>query len=259
MKKLLLATAAFAALSTAASAADLPRKSVAPVIAVPLFTWTGFYVGLNAGYAWNDSKLDVSGNPSPAAFGAPPFSFKGNPDGFIGGAQIGYNYQFNAIVVGIEADIQYSSIKKTFGVLGLPIIGGFQPNSISENASKMEWFGTIRGRLGFTPIDRLLIYATGGVIFADVKNNTRTHYNNQVGQTFNYVGSSGSSRTGYVVGGGLEYAFTNNLTAKLEYMYYDLGKTTHLSLPVAANPPFSLNTQVKTTGQLVRVGVNYKF
>jgi outer membrane immunogenic protein len=258
----LTAAASLLALSiaTGASAADLPRKSVAPVFVAPAFTWTGFYVGLNAGYGWGESKVDVSQNPSSALFGADPFGYKVKPDGFIGGAQIGYNYQINAFVVGIEADFQFSTMKKSNGLQGLPLNpAGIQPISRSDTESKMDYFGTIRARLGFTPMDRLLIYGTGGVMFAQVKNESATQYNNVVfDPAFRYVGSSSSMKTGYVVGAGAEYAFTNNITAKIEYLYYDLGKQNYIGLRTGA-PTFSLNYNVKTTGNIVRAGVNYKF
>ncbi len=262
MSKALFAAASLLALTIAsgASAADLPRKSVAPVFVAPAFTWTGFYVGLNAGYGWGESKVDVTQNPSSAAFGAIPFGYTAKPDGFIGGAQIGYNYQINAFVVGIEADFQFSTMKKTGGVQGLPLTaGGFQPISASQTESKMDYFGTIRGRVGFTPIDRLLVYGTGGVMFANIKNDSFTQYADVVfNPAFRYVGSSSSSKTGYVLGAGAEYAFTNNITAKIEYLYYDLGKSNYIGLRTgAAN--FSVNYDVKNTGNIVRAGVNYKF
>jgi outer membrane immunogenic protein len=261
-RKSLTAAASLLALSlaTGASAADLPRKSVAPVFAVPVFTWTGFYVGLNAGYGWGESKVDVTQNPNSALFGANPFGYSVKPDGFIGGAQIGYNLQFNALVVGIEADFQFSTMKKSNGFQGLPLNpAGVQAISRSDTTSKMDYFGTIRARLGFTPMDRLLIYGTGGVMFAQMKNDSTTQYNNvPFDPAFRYIGSSSSTKTGYVVGAGAEYAFTNNITAKIEYLYYDLGKQNYIGLRTGpAN--FSLNYDVKNTGNIVRAGVNYKF
>jgi outer membrane immunogenic protein len=262
MKKLVLLASSLVLSVGAASAADLPRKSVAPVFApVPVFTWTGFYVGLNAGYGFGESNVDASQNPSSAGFGANPFGYKVKPDGFIGGAQIGYNYQVNSIVFGLEADFQISTMKKTGGIVGLPLNPtGLQALSPSDTTSKMDWFGTIRGRIGFTPVDRLLIYGTGGVMFAGMKNETTTQYSGPAfNPAFRYVGSSNSSGVGYVVGAGLEYAFTNNWTMKAEYLYYDLGKQNYLGSPLAANPPFSLNYSVKNTGNIVRAGLNYKF
>jgi outer membrane immunogenic protein len=264
MRKMIISTASLLALTlaTGALAADLPRKTVAPVFAqVPAFSWTGFYVGLNAGYGFGETKVNVTQNPSSALFGANPFDYKTKPAGFIGGAQIGYNYQINAFVLGIEGDFQFSTMKKSGGVVGLPLNpAGFQAASYSDTESKMDYFGTLRARLGFVPMDRLMIYGTGGLMFANVKNNSVTQYNNVVfDPAFRYAGSASSMKTGYVVGAGAEYAFTNNITAKLEYLYYDLGKQNYFGARVAGVNGFSLNYQTKNTGNIVRAGVNYKF
>jgi outer membrane immunogenic protein len=246
---------------TAASAADLPRKSVAPTFAaVPAFSWTGFYVGLNGGYGFGESRIGVTQNPSSALFGADPFSYKSKPAGFIGGVQAGYNYQFNNIVLGVEADLQYSGMRKTGRIQGLPLNpAGIQAISASETQSKMEYFGTLRARLGFVPAEQLMIYATGGVMFASMKNNSFTQYNNAVfDPAFRYIGSSGSSGVGYVVGAGLEYALTNNWTMKAEYLYYDLGKRSYVGVSTPATA-FTVNYSVRNSGNIIRAGVNYKF
>jgi outer membrane immunogenic protein len=252
----LTAAASLLALSiaTGASAADLPRKSVAPVFAqVPAFTWTGFYVGLNAGYGWGDFKRDVASNPvgfitSPAinAFASRTTS----ADGFVGGGQIGYNYQFGSVVVGLEADIQFADIKKSIGpdqIFGLP------PGNRLTSSSKLEWFGTVRPRLGFA-FDRFLVYATGGLAYGSVK----------VSDSYAFVGgpalaSSSDTRFGYALGGGVEYAFTNNLTLRAEYLYLDLGKKGYASPNVVGFANTDIQHNNKTTLSVVRAAVNYKF
>ena len=183
MKKILLSSVALLGLSAGAFAADLPsRRAPAPVIAaVPVFTWTGFYLGVNAGYGWNDSDSITLSN------GAVITSVDDSEGGFVGGAQAGYNYQIGSFVVGVEGDIQYADFGGASYVI--PGVGTFDDNSD-------DWFGTVRARAGVA-FDRALIYATGGFAFAD-------------------------DRNGWTVGGGLEYAITNNLSAKVEGLYVNL-------------------------------------
>ncbi len=253
MKKFFLASVACAALSTAASAADLPRKSVAPVVAVPMFTWTGFYLGLNAGYGWADFKRSVSASPvgfgNPAAINA--FASRSvSADGFVGGAQVGYNYQIGSFVVGIEADFQFSDLKKSTGPD--QVIGVAPPRLISTT-SRIEWFGTVRPRIGVA-FDRLLVYATGGLAYGSVK--TGDTYNWPTGVS---TVTASDTRAGYVVGAGLEYAFTSNLTVKAEYLYADFGKKSYVSAPIPGNPNSDVSHSVSTTLNVVRAGINYKF
>jgi len=182
MKKILLSSVALLGLATGAMAADLPsRRAPAPVIAaVPVFTWTGFYVGVNAGYGWNTDDSVVIGG----------VRYDIDDDGgFVGGAQVGYNYQVGSFVVGLEGDIQYADFGGDRVVLADNTIVDF------DNG---DWFGTVRARAGVA-FDRALIYVTGGFAFAD-------------------------DATGWTVGGGLEYAFTDNLSAKVEGLYVNLDR-----------------------------------
>jgi outer membrane immunogenic protein len=255
--KQLVLTSAFAvlALSSASYAADFTAETTA------VYEWSGFYAGLNAGYGFGGTTVNVTQNPNSVLFGADPFDYKINPAGFIGGAQVGYNYQVNAFVFGVEGDFQFSSIKKTDGIVGLPLNpSGSQPISASETKSTIDYFGTLRARLGYTPTDRFMIYGTGGLIFANVQNESFTQYNNAIfDPSFRYVGSESSLKTGFVIGAGTEYAFTNKITAKLEYLYYDLGKQTYTGTPLSGVSAFSVNYQTKNVGNIVRVGLNYKF
>jgi outer membrane immunogenic protein len=178
MKKILLASVALFGFAGAASAADLPVRSAPPapiIAAAPIFTWTGFYVGVNAGYGWSNDDFD--------AFDAADVDDDG---GFVGGAQVGYNYQIGSFVVGLEGDIQYAD----FGRDGA---FDFDGDGADDDFDSSDWFGTVRARAGVA-FGQALIYATGGFAFADDSN-------------------------GWVVGGGLEYAFTNNLSAKIEGLY----------------------------------------
>ena len=138
--------------ASAAFAADLPSSAPAPapVYAAPIFTWTGFYAGVNAGYSWNNSDLRVSHLPTQAAFGADPYSRSIGNHGFIGGAQVGYNVQSGNLVYGLEADFQGASANKANNFGPLAAFGGApQPGSSGRARARLKSLGTVRGRLGW--------------------------------------------------------------------------------------------------------------
>ncbi|MFA6967781.1 outer membrane beta-barrel protein [Bosea sp. (in: a-proteobacteria)] len=219
MKKFLLSSVAAIVLvgAGAASAADLPSRKgpvVAPIHA-PIFTWTGFYVGANAGYGFGNVNAGT-------VFGGRTVSI-GDLDGFVGGGQVGYNYQVGQIVLGAEADFQGADLSTGSNAFG--------------DSVRTEYFGTVRARVGFA-VDRFLPYITGGWAYGNVKT------------TIGGLGSTDKTHTGgYAIGGGLEYAFTNNWTAKVEYLYVDLGEKNVLNSGVKVGTDFSV----------VRAGLNYKF
>lgn len=216
MKKYLLASVAALGLvaAGAASAADLPSRKgpiAAPVYMPPAFTWTGFYVGANAGYGWGNVNANGWANV-------------GDLDGFVGGGQVGYNYQMGQFVVGLEADLQAADLSSgnNLGLIGV----------------KTEYFGTVRARVGVA-FDRFMPYITGGWAYGNVKTSLP-------GIGF----SSDRSHTGgFAVGGGLEYAVTNNLIAGVEYLYVDLGEKNILGA----------GTKVGTDFSVVRARLSYKF
>ncbi|MFC7396964.1 outer membrane protein [Chelatococcus sp. GCM10030263] len=241
MKKVLLAgvaTAGLLASGFAAFAADLPSRQVAPVapIVVPIFTWTGFYVGVNAGYGWNTNSDDEVFIPGVGYAGT-----DSNDGGFVGGGQIGYNYQFGQFVAGVEADIQYADLNSDDN--GSYYAGNYGAGYGSHG---IEWFGTVRARLGFA-IDRALIYATGGFAYGGGGNGSGGYYDGY------YYDNGDDVRTGWTLGGGLEYAFTDNLTARVEGLYVNLGKED--------GNIFSgvYNNRKDTEFAVVRAGLNYKF
>jgi outer membrane immunogenic protein len=207
MKKILLSSVALLGLATGALAADLPsRRAPAPIIAaVPVFTWTGFYVGVNAGYGWSNNDFD-----------AVDLADEDDDGGFVGGAQVGYNYQIGSFVVGLEGDVQYADFGRE-GVFDFDGDGVFD-----DDFNSSDWFGTVRARAGVA-FDRALIYATGGFAFAD-------------------------DATGWTVGGGVEYAFTNNLSAKIEGLYVNLEGDDDF-------PGFDNETDFG----VVRAGLNFRF
>jgi outer membrane immunogenic protein len=241
MKKILLSSVALLGLTAGAVAADLPsRYAPAPVVAaVPVFTWTGFYVGAQAGYAWGEDspRLYFNGENVTSALIGQDTDF--DTDGFVGGVHAGYNVQFGSIVAGVEADIEAAGIEgdRTYTVLGTA-------DTVSAS-SDINFQGSLRARLGVA-FDRALIYATGGVAFANIEN------------TYSAFGVSRSfddMQWGWTIGAGVEYAITNNLTARAEYRYTQYDNFNTRTDFIAANASVQQEPEFHT----VRVGVSYKF
>jgi len=202
-------------IASSATAADLPRQvNKAPAYAPPVgYNWTGLYIGLNAGYGWTGSN-----------------SF-GDADGFVGGGQIGYNWQAagSPFVFGIEADIQGADLSNSATAAGITVTG------------KMNAFGTVRGRIGYA-WDRFMVYGTGGFAF------TRTELSATNGVV---TVSDDDWSSGYSLGGGIEWAAWDRWTAKVEYLYVDAGDVSLnlAGVPVSGDYNFSV----------VRAGLNYRF
>ena len=263
MNKFLLGTVALSALAvtTSAFAADMaPRMyaKAAPMVS-PMYNWSGFYAGLHAGYTFGErTNVATAGAPGNlvnidnVARGARSASVGLDRDGFIGGGQMGYNWQSNTPWVwGLEADISYTDVnsRRDFVTLnnGVPL-----NNSLS---SRMNYFGTVRGRVGYA-WDRTLVYATGGFAYGEVENNVSFFAPSNALQ---FIGRNRDTKTGYTVGGGIEHAWTGNWTVKAEYLYYDLGSN---DVAVAAVPGVGTGAYVsnfKNDGHIVRAGLNYKF
>lgn len=281
MKLTLIASAAFASLlvATSASAADLPAYTKAPAVAV-VYDWTGYYIGTNVGYSWGRGRTDgnVTGTQTVAtARGATPLtsvttalptlplSGRANVDGFIGGGQLGYNWQRGTWLFGLEGDIQYSNERKTGDVCtvaGCPV-----GSAVFNRDYKLDWFGTVRGRVGFLPAERILLYATGGLAYGGFSGASTTLPLD--------IGTWSSTRAGWTVGAGAEAALGSNWSVKFEYLYMDLGhvggsSATSTTVTTAANTPTQGVTTTTTTNlaylfntkftdHIVRVGLNYKF
>jgi outer membrane immunogenic protein len=227
---LLAATAALAIAASTAHAADLPsRYAPAPAYnALPVFTWTGFYAGLNAGYGWN---VGTSRYYDPA-FGAVAGRRGG---GFVGGAQAGYNYQFGMFVVGAEADLQYAAVGNKGASYGTTYFPGDSDG----------YFGTIRARAGVA-FDRAFVYGTGGFAYGDIGGNKGRD------AVLGYH-TGNETNGGWTLGGGAEYAITNNITAKVEGLYVDLDTKDNYVLGGRARVDRDAEFGV------FRAGVNYKF
>jgi outer membrane immunogenic protein len=255
MTKGILATLALVALGGTAFAADLPSRK-GPVFApvAPIFTWTGFYVGVNAGVLFTDNDIRTIGNAANTianvATNRRPGSLSISDEAFTIGGQVGYNYQIGNIVLGAEADLNYVDLKSSSSFLS-------SVGDPSTYRQELDYLGTVRLRIGYA-FDRALIYATGGLAYGDAKNSVN-FFANTPGNPLQFAGSKSDVEVGYAVGGGVEYAFTNNISLKAEYLYYDLGKS---NVVVNAIPGVGLNSytaRFRNDGHIVRAGLNYRF
>ncbi len=237
MKRIVLSLFAATAMTAAASAADLPRRAQ-PAYIAPVFTWTGFYAGLNAGYGFfNDENLDGV------------YSNNKSEGGFVGGGQFGYNYQMGSIVLGLEADIQYASLSRKAFDSAYTRYGYVD----GEFKNEVSWYGTVRPRIGFVPMDRLMIFVTGGLAYGQVENSVSVVARNG---SYNAQESKDDTRIGWTVGAGAEYAVTNNITVRGEYAYVDLGSKDQAFFAGREIPAY-LSTN--NNFHVVRAAVNYKF
>jgi outer membrane immunogenic protein len=235
----------------------------------PAFSWTGVYFGLNAGWLGADNTMVNAATPGVdptvdvqdlATLATGDFSL-GNKSGFIGGAEIGYNYQFNNWVAGIEADIQ--------GIAGQAVNASItsSPGTLSSTLNgsmDTKWLGTLRGRLGFLPAPTLLVYGTGGLAYSEIQATTAlSQSDSSIVFTGSGTGGDGFAQlvTGWTAGGGVEWMFTQNWTAKVEYLHYDLGTAsfTWQAQDTAVNVGDiyqNETTSVHNQGNIVRVGLN---
>ena len=199
-------------------------------------TWRGFYVGINGGYAWgsNDPVIVTGGSASGAMAAI-------DPEGWLGGGQIGYNAQFGRFVLGVEADMQGGNIEgTTAGIIGAP------PFAASAS-SELNWLSTIRARAGVST-GPVLLYATGGVAFADM--------DYALVGTDGTIAAGGDTLTGYAVGGGLEWAFAPNWSLKSEYLYVDLGDARIAGVDGGGAP---ISASFDNSFHTIRAGLNYRF
>lgn len=229
-----------------------------PVAVAPVFSWTGFYLGVNAGYGWNDRSGDIT-CVGPTGIPAGPGCQSDvlgtlRPQGALAGGQVGYNWQSGVIVFGAEADLQWSGIRQTstfFVGCCLPPLAN--PTAFASTATQdLRWFGTVRGRLGVAVAERGLLYGTAGLIYGEEAVNYSL-----IGAVVNYAASASSTRAGWTAGAGFEYAFTNNLTGKIEGLYYDMGSQT-ISFTNAITQ-YTENGTYRNRGALARAGLNWKF
>jgi outer membrane immunogenic protein len=241
------------AVSGQALAADLPPRSYnkAPAMAAPAINWSGLYIGGNVGYGWGNGNTAFSF----LNLDADNTALDTKSKGAIGGAQIGYNWQMGAIVAGLEADIQGSGIKSSRRSPFFDIDpGAFVPGEFLSTEQKLSWFGTVRGRLGATVTPDLLLYATGGLAYGHVDASGNIHFINP----FDFPGSVSKTKAGWTVGAGAEWMFARNWSAKVEYLYLDLGNVSAIG-PSTFTPDAAATYTWNTRENIVRAGVNYHF
>lgn len=248
MNRLLWAVFAFAASTSLATAADVPAESV--------FDWTGGYVGLNAGYGFSGNDVTVE------SVGPDPFpqtnvldvlgtnSFDLDSDGFVGGAQIGYNWQMDALVLGIEADAQYADVS------------GSEVATVGENGFKgsqeLEFFATLRARLGVAATEGVLIYGTGGIAAGKIDLDADLTHDGFSGDD-DWIAGKSSTRWGWTAGAGAEIMVSDSISLKAEYLYLDFSDTSFTAAgtedPEAEIVEFDFENQF----HVVRAGLNWHF
>lgn len=291
--RLAVALGALSVSSAAAIAADmsLPPRPYAPYApayyhSAVVYEWTGFYIGLSAGGGFGLGGIDNHVTSAFCTFGllgchpdqasstavaAVPGGFDTNPSGFIGGGQIGYNYQMGWFVWGVEADFSGADISgsksKTATTTSLDsIVPAVIINTISATANqKLDWLGTLRGRVGIVPFTPLLIYATGGLAYGQVSANVTLSEACSCGDASSTAAVSMSSTLwGWTAGGGVEWMFAPHWSLKGEFLYYNLGHVsanmtlTQLSGGVPLTT-IGITSTVDAKGDIARGGINYRF
>lgn len=244
-RRLLAAALCAGALAAgSAQAADLPRRAAPPPLLPipPVFTWTGFYAGANVGYGFTGQSSTFI-DPTYAATVTP----NGGRGGIVGGAQAGYNYQFtpgSGLVLGLETDIQGTNLTRgSTGTIGTTTYYNVSP--------KLDYLGTVRARVGYA-FDRWLVYGTGGLAYGG---GSKSSYASVYPYTL-----PDTSRIGYAIGGGVEYALTDHVSVKLEGLYVNLGKTSTGATYYDSTTAAYYGTGRSEAGfGLARAGLNYRF
>ncbi len=293
MKRIALIATAACLTATGALAADLPSRRAPPVYAapppIPVFTWTGVYIGANAGYAFDDhTDYQIGGNTPVTAnaifAGARPGGFQTRSSGFTGGGEIGYNFELKSSFLGGLGGLGSSVGNGVGGIFGLGnggLVGGLEADAAYTDLrsqgdylgttgldtnfqSRLDFLGTVRGRLGIA-FDRLLIFGTGGFAYGGMRDATNL-YNAAGANT--YTGYSDKIHTGVAYGGGIEYAIptasflnpfhSSAVTLKAEYLHYNLSNS-NVTVNNNVGTGQTYNENVRNNGNLVRGGINYKF
>jgi outer membrane immunogenic protein len=247
------------------------------------FNWSGPYVGLNAGYVidgktrFDRTTGDLPNNQAALDNNLRPTQQTVDGKGFTGGAQAGYNYALgagNGLVIGAEADLSYVDLSDTDTLSNTTNFGGGVTPSptpvtrVNEYRAKLGYLGTLRGRVGYA-FDRVMVYGTGGLAFGKVKRST-TFFGPNLPTTPFFTGSDSSTKVGYAVGGGVEFALPTQASANLagssavtlraEYLHFDLGRDKLRLDGVNGGATIGgYDSRVRTSGNLVRAAINYKF
>ena len=283
VRKLALAAAATSVLFSgvlctgAASAADMgapaPAYTKAPApVAAQIYDWTGFYVGGNFGGGWQDASFASTstscfvlncGDGLGHVGNDPAIQLAGTGSdtraGFAGGGQIGFNWQVNALVLGAEADIEAISGKLSIGGGPFPLASNLASTFTLTTTADATWVATVRGRVGFAA-DKWLLYATGGAAFTNLKL-AQSYTDNCCSSTPLTTFTASTTKTGYAVGGGVEYAISRIWSLRAEYLFaggFGSLSGSYLATANSGNSDFH-TVSAKLNIQQARVGLNYLF
>jgi outer membrane immunogenic protein len=251
MKRRLVIFVSVVALTASANAADMYSGGYKDSGYVPVNSWSGFYVGANGGYEWGGSNVSAFADAN--ASGVKSFDSNGG----FGGVQIGRNWQVNRMVLGVEADIQWADIKGNRSAHAS--VGGTAVTADARASSDLDWFGTVRGRVGYS-FNNALVYATAGLAYGGAKDTLSLTTGGTLPFTASFQSASKeSTEVGVALGGGLEYAFSPAWSLKGEYQYLDLG---HASEFLATRLRFGASSAAASsagdhTYHTVRLGINY--
>jgi outer membrane immunogenic protein len=249
MRKFLVVAGALTVLTVPALGADLPSTKAPPVaLPPPIFSWDGFYAGVQGGGGWSHES-GLWGDAMRR--GLSPYAI--NAGSGLAGGYVGYNWQFANLVLGLEGDgngviggpRSTTTVYNALGLNGNPV--GTNPYGID---AQQTWNADIRGRVGLA-IDRTLLYVAGGAAFGDVK----TSYAGPLNVTANRFLTETTQRVGWTIGGGVEYAFTNNILGRIEYRYADLGSKSFTQISSGSGN----YDDPRWHSSAVLAGVSYKF
>ena len=265
----MLGSVAALAMITSASAADLPVKSPPPApVMAPVWNWSGFYIGINGGYSWGRSSRDLNFfNPLNGVLLASGTGGGRDMNGGVFGGQVGYNWQASNWVFGLEFDAQWTGQQGSTTVL-CPVGGCFPALTAAPLATggsatvsdKLDWFATFRGRAGFTVTPSILLYATGGAAWGELETSVGLTALTAAGVPVTAAATNKRDRLGWTVGGGIEAMFAANWSAKIEYLYLDMGSITNsVVMPTASGIPLGANVTSRVTDNIIRAGINYHF
>jgi outer membrane immunogenic protein len=250
MRKVLLSTAAMLFVAAPSFAADMPypdMKAPAPMAPAPVvYDWTGLHFGGHVGYGWSSNKWTRIQN---AQGGGNVGQVVGthSADGFLGGLQLGYSFQWDQFVLGIEGDVSWTGMDGKSTWLGGP--GGVV---YRDGQTDYDWMATLAVRAGVA-FDRTLVYLKGGGAWADVD---YAHVGGGVNNPRLLTGSK--TRSGWLVGAGIEHAFLDDWSVKLEYNYMDFGSKA-IALSATDGGPGPAIFNVKSDAHTLKLGINYRF
>ena len=252
--------------ASAAALPAAPAASATPAAAPSGGTdtpWKGVYFGINVGFDKTQAGTTVYPYPNPVQFvNLESQTLHPDPSGVIGGIGMGYNYQKDHLVLGLEWDISGAEVSSTIRQSpiiqnnGTPFAGSTTNGNYVEAHEKLRWLSTVRPRFGYAT-SHVLVYATGGGAFGHANYEANTNFKPTGDET--YPVTVGGTKVGYALGAGAEFLVWEHASVKTEYLYYDLGTQYSLVNPTTPNPPFQVGYNFETKGHIARIGVNFHF